>query len=93
MEVTRAAPLARFLPPTMMAPIAPKQVVGSLVKRISWEEMQRMREKGLCFNCNDRFTPGHKCKTPQLFLIEGGEDEEKEGDFKNKAPTFGPIIK
>lgn len=35
------------------------------VKRLSWEELQRRREKGLCFNCDERFAPGHKCATKQ----------------------------
>lgn len=25
---------------------------------------------GLCFNCNDKFTAGHKCRGPQLLLLE-----------------------
>lgn len=32
--------------------------------------MQKRREKGLCFNCDEKFVPGHKCKTKQAFLIE-----------------------
>ena len=39
-------------------------------KKISWEEMQRWREKGLYFNCNEKFTPGHRCATSQAFVIE-----------------------
>lgn len=39
--------------------------------------------KGLCFSCNRRFTPGHRCRSPQVFLREGGpawqaEDNEEE---------------
>jgi hypothetical protein len=32
--------------------------------------MQQRREKGLCFNCNKRYTLGHRCSVPQLFIIE-----------------------
>lgn len=39
-------------------------------KRLSWDEMQKRREKGLCFGCNEKFVPGHHCQTPQVFLIE-----------------------
>lgn len=53
------------------------------VKRLPWDEMQRRREKGLCFNCDERFVPGHRCKSAQAFLIEpveldheGGNDAE-----------------
>lgn len=50
--------------------------------------MQRKREHGLCFNCSEQFTLGHRCRTPQLFileatLVESGEtilEEEVEGE-------------
>ena len=61
---TRPAPLVRAtlaLPPanraTAIAPVA-------LVLQLSWEEMQRRHLQGLCFNCNERFTVGHKCQGP-----------------------------
>lgn len=48
------------------------------IKRLSPSELQDRRDKGLCFNCNDKFGPGHRCK--KLFLIEGRWfDEEDEG--------------
>jgi hypothetical protein len=52
------------------------------VKKISWEEMQKRREKGLCFSCNERFTPGHRCAIKQLFVFdaENGGDYDGMGD-------------
>ena len=32
--------------------------------------MQRRRAQGLCFNCNNKFTQGHKCHGPQLLLLD-----------------------
>ncbi|CAA0822228.1 Unknown protein, partial [Striga hermonthica] len=31
----------------------------SIVRRLSPEEVKRRREKGLCFKCEEKFTPGH----------------------------------
>ncbi|CAA0830099.1 Unknown protein, partial [Striga hermonthica] len=31
----------------------------SNIRRLTDEEMQRRREKGLCYSCNEKFTPGH----------------------------------
>lgn len=49
-------------------------------KRLSPAEMKERRDRGLCYNCNDKFSPGHRCK--RLFVIEGvwpnGEDEPEE---------------
>ena len=49
----------------------------SPMKRLTWAEMQRRRAQGLCFNCNEKFAPWHKCKEPQLLLLEGNYDEEE----------------
>ncbi|XP_034707028.1 uncharacterized protein LOC117930485 [Vitis riparia] len=65
------APLT--LPPTQLAtPPAP----AASVRRLSWEKMQRRRAQNLCFNCNDRFTTGHKCLGPRILLLEGYEDND-----------------
>jgi hypothetical protein len=41
-------------------------------------EMAERREQGLCFNCEEKFTPSHRCK--RLFLLlspsDGSDDEE-----------------
>ena len=64
--------------PPMRAPIALPQAThvapttpAKPIKRLSWEEMQRKRAQGLCFNCNECFTAGHRCQKPQLLLLEG----------------------
>ena len=48
------------------------------VKKTSWEEMQKRREKGLRFSCNERFAPGHRCANKQLFVfdVEVGVDND-----------------
>lgn len=39
------------------------------IKMLSWDEMQRRRAQGLCFNCNEKLTMGHKCQGLQLLLF------------------------
>jgi hypothetical protein len=41
--------------------------------------MQRHREKGLCFSCNERFTPGHRCAAKQLMILEAEPTDDDEG--------------
>ncbi|KAH9724161.1 hypothetical protein KPL70_007389 [Citrus sinensis] len=76
-------PLAAVTPVNQRAAIAPK--------RLGWEEMQKRRAQGLCFSCNERFTPGHKCQGPRLLLIESHdnspeneEETESEGNREEK---------
>lgn len=38
------------------------------------KQMQERKELGLCFKCDEKFTPGHKWK--KLFFIEGILEEE-----------------
>ena len=53
------------------------QNLNTPYKRLSWEEMQRRRAQGLCFNCDERFTSGHRCRQPQLLLLESMEEDPK----------------
>lgn len=50
-------------------------------KRLSWDEMKRKRCLSLCFSCDERYTPGHKCKTSQLLLMLGADAEEEEEEI------------
>ena len=40
--------------------------------------MDERRSKGLCFNCDSKYSKGHKCGENKLFYIDCEEDEEKE---------------
>ncbi|XP_052203138.1 uncharacterized protein LOC127808607 [Diospyros lotus] len=71
-------------PPLAPQPAASKHIPPG-VKRLSWDEMQKRHEQGLCFNCNEKFTPGHKCKVAQSFLIEVKEPPEEE-EYEESDP-------
>ncbi|XP_012844847.1 PREDICTED: uncharacterized protein LOC105964883, partial [Erythranthe guttata] len=45
------------------------------VKRLSTAEWEERKKKGLCFNCDEKFTYGHKCK--KLFMFLGEELQEE----------------
>jgi hypothetical protein len=45
-----------------------------VVWKLSPAELKDRRDKGLYFNCDDKFSPGHRCK--KLFLIEGTYEDE-----------------
>ncbi|GAB2288305.1 hypothetical protein Dimus_037987 [Dionaea muscipula] len=62
------------------------------VKRLTPEEMQLRRDKGLCFNCDEKFVPGHRCK--RLFLIDLIEDKassDEDEDEIGEADQYTPI--
>ena len=39
-------------------------------KRITNQEAYNRQENGLCFYCDEKYKPGHRCNKPQLFMIE-----------------------
>ena len=46
--------------------------------RVTPQQFEEKREKGLCYNCDRKCTKGHKCAEKKLFYIEYEEEEEKD---------------
>ena len=46
------------------------------IQRLSPMQMRERREKGLCYNCDDKWGPSHKCKSARLFILEGEDGDE-----------------
>nr|GEU58120.1 retrotransposon Gag protein [Tanacetum cinerariifolium] len=44
------------------------------IKRLSPAEMQQRRVDGLCFNCPEKYSSGHKCNPPKFLLLQTGHD-------------------
>ena len=42
------------------------------------QQLDEIREKGLCFNCDIKYNKGHKCGEKKLFYINYEEEEPKE---------------
>ncbi|KAF3456106.1 hypothetical protein FNV43_RR00753 [Rhamnella rubrinervis] len=81
-QITRQQSYVRLLPAPTQVPLALPPttradfiVPTTPIRRLSWEQMQRKRKQGLCFYCNEYFTPGYRCRKSQLLLLEGHNDE------------------
>ena len=46
--------------------------------RFTPQQLEEKIEKGLCYNCDNKCTKGHKCAEKKLFYIEYEEEEEKD---------------
>ena len=75
-------------PPTHTSLVPSTSTKASPVKRLSWDEMQRRRAEGLFFNCDEKFSSRHRCKGPQLLLLEGNFDAKAEEDNSEINPNF-----
>jgi len=61
------------------------------VRRLIVEELANRRERGLCFNCDEKFTRGHHC-APQFFLLAADEDHTSEDTNPNISSQHNPIL-
>lgn len=54
------------------------------IKKLSPAEMKVRREKGLFYNCNEKYSLGHRCKVQRLYLLDGAQIEGKFTDQEAK---------
>ncbi|XP_061372918.1 uncharacterized protein LOC133315333 [Gastrolobium bilobum] len=60
------------------------------IKRLSPEEIQRKREKGLCYSCDEKYVFGHRCKgKATLLYFDGTEDDPPPSESEEQ--TESPI--
>lgn len=64
-------------------------------KRLPKTEYDARREKGLCFNCNEKYTYAHKCARQfQIILVaeDGGDSfADDDGEFLDLEHVDGEI--
>ena len=60
----------------MLLPLlpSPPQPPPPTVKRLTPDELTSRRERGLCFNCDERYHRGHCCTSRVFLLIVEDED-------------------
>ena len=46
--------------------------------RVTPQQLEEKREKGLCYNCDKKYIKGHKCVQNKLFYIDCGGEEKKD---------------
>ena len=45
------------------------------IKKLSRAEMVERRAKGLCYNCDEYYTAGHRCKQIFCLMVEDSDEE------------------
>ena len=91
---TSPSPLRAFAPistshlPPLLPP--PPRINPPTLKRLTPEEIAVRREKGLCFNCEEKFHRGHKCASRFLLLIADESDPFSPNITAPESPTDPP---
>ncbi|RVW31649.1 hypothetical protein CK203_092754 [Vitis vinifera] len=62
------------------------------IKRLMESELRARREKGLCFKCDEKFSPGHCCKKELRVLLVHEDEEEEDIQFDNRATEEPSLI-
>jgi hypothetical protein len=62
------------------------------IRRITSAQRDERRAQGLCFHCDEKFVPGHKCSTGRFLLLMTEEEEyveieEPTPERTNQEPT------
>lgn len=71
----KVAPVLSTLgPPNAQQALPSARSYNSQYIKISFNEMQLRKAKGLCFKCNEKFTPSHWCANRRLLLLQWNED-------------------
>lgn len=61
-------------PSPSQPPLLPKPSNTIPIKRLSASELQARRDKGLCYSCDEKYLPGHRCKSKLFLLIHQDDD-------------------
>ncbi|XP_026454759.1 uncharacterized protein LOC113355983 [Papaver somniferum] len=56
------------------------------IKRLTHAQMQVRKDKGLCYNCDEFYRQGHRCKTQQLFMLISDEEVEEHEHLHTAEP-------
>jgi hypothetical protein len=75
-------------PVTPTTPSAPLKI-----QKLTKAEMDERQLKGLCYNCDDKYFSGHKCKEQNLFMAisEDISEEDVETPLVSESPKITDI--
>ncbi|XP_058757747.1 uncharacterized protein LOC131631003 [Vicia villosa] len=57
------------------------------IRRLSSSQLQERRAQGLCFNCDEKFIPGHKCAAGKFLLLLDDDDDSFIQDTHDQQGT------
>ena len=64
---------------------------SNLPQRLTPQHLDERIAKGLCFNCDNKYSKGHKCNEKKLFYTDYEEEEPKEQEASQEEATSEEI--
>ncbi|XP_031263269.1 uncharacterized protein LOC116121451 [Pistacia vera] len=65
---------------------------GDHFRRLTEAEIQVKRERGLCFRCDEKFGPNHRCKSKSLQILLAWEDDEPDDGDPTPDSKEEPVL-
>ena len=65
---------------------APNMTQTLKIQKVSPAEMAERRKQGLCYYCDEKYFPGHKCKEHKFFQIDAIDYSPTEEDPPLEEP-------
>nr|KYP61599.1 Retrotransposable element Tf2 [Cajanus cajan]KYP61600.1 Retrotransposable element Tf2 [Cajanus cajan] len=91
-------PISSPVPLKTLPPLLPTPHTKLPIKKLTEAEMQARRDKNLCFNCDEKYTRGHRCK-PQFLLLTTFDSDDagdtaatEELQFSDEDPQEAGLI-
>jgi hypothetical protein len=81
-----------FIPcPKPITPTTPSTPLK--IQKLTRAEMAERQLKGLCYNCDEKYFPGHKCKEQNIFMAisEDISEEDVETPLVSESPKITDI--
>ncbi|XP_026459345.1 uncharacterized protein LOC113360006 [Papaver somniferum] len=72
--------------------LPPKTPYVPPIRRLTYEQMSKRRTQGLCLNCDEKYQPGHRCKSQQLFMMVAVHEEDDLEPSPPQAPSEDQLI-
>lgn len=85
-------PHTNTIPTPTNRPTWPRPTANLPVRKLTAAEIAARREKGLCYNCDERFVPGHKCVTSARFQCMLMEEEDEPDETVLLDRTITPEV-
>ncbi|KAH9678316.1 hypothetical protein KPL71_025660 [Citrus sinensis] len=80
---TSPPPKLNTLPPLLPTPNLP-------IRRLTPAELRDKREKGLCYNCDQKYSANHRCRSKFLLLM--GTDDNEPASFEQELPPDFQVL-
>jgi hypothetical protein len=76
---------------TLLLPTPSASPARPRFRQLTPEEMAERREKGQCFNCEERFSRNHRCKARFLLFVTEDESTEPNPEYLQLADPNPPL--